>query len=225
MYEDSPEDLVMGQLTENVWAGQPLGREILGTKQTVSGIAAIRCGGMRMNSTQAGESTSPYRERWTSSGLSMCAGICLPPARRAMRLRKERRRSIKNPRFSRKRILSRTISASAIADLICSIRANTPFPFSPLCLAAGMSSRLFRKIREDAGLAYTVQSYGTAYRDAGIFCIYTALAPKSEKECLERIRKELDAVKRDRGLPMRRSPERKNSSKRAIMDMETPRRA
>lgn len=68
--------------------------------------------------------------------------------------------------------------------------------FSSL-LGGGMSSRLFRKIREDAGLAYTVQSYGTAYRDAGIFCIYTALAPKSEKECLERIRKELDAVKRD----------------------------
>lgn len=40
MYEDSPEDLVMGQLTENVWAGQPLGREILGTKQTVSGIGS-----------------------------------------------------------------------------------------------------------------------------------------------------------------------------------------
>ena len=30
----------MGQLTENVWAGQALGREILGTEQTVSGVGS-----------------------------------------------------------------------------------------------------------------------------------------------------------------------------------------
>ncbi|MBO5888545.1 MAG: insulinase family protein [Clostridia bacterium] len=46
-------------------------------------------------------------------------------------------------------------------------------------LGGSMSSRLFRKVREELGLAYSVYSYASRYKDVGVANIYTAL--NSEK--------------------------------------------
>lgn len=40
-----------------------------------------------------------------------------------------------------------------------------------------MSSRLFQRIREENGLAYSVYSFCTSYVDAGLFNIYAGLNP------------------------------------------------
>ncbi len=42
-------------------------------------------------------------------------------------------------------------------------------------LGGGMSSRLFRKVREELGLAYSVYSYASRYSDAGVINICTGL--------------------------------------------------
>jgi predicted Zn-dependent peptidase len=39
-------------------------------------------------------------------------------------------------------------------------------------LGGGMSSRLFQEVRENRGLAYSVFSFSTSYRDGGLFTIY-----------------------------------------------------
>ena len=44
-------------------------------------------------------------------------------------------------------------------------------------LGGGMSSRLFQKIREEHGLAYSVYSYHSGFADTGLFAIYAALNP------------------------------------------------
>ncbi|MGX8706320.1 MAG: M16 family metallopeptidase, partial [bacterium] len=41
-----------------------------------------------------------------------------------------------------------------------------------------MSSRLFQKIREDSGLAYSVYSYPNAYTDTGMLAVYAATNPE-----------------------------------------------
>lgn len=46
-------------------------------------------------------------------------------------------------------------------------------------LGGGMSSRLFRKVREELGLAYSVYSYASRYKDAGVINICAGL--NSEK--------------------------------------------
>ncbi|KAF8818432.1 M16 family metallopeptidase [Rickettsia endosymbiont of Cardiosporidium cionae] len=43
-----------------------------------------------------------------------------------------------------------------------------------LILGGGISSRLFRKIREELGLAYSIFSFNTAYSDSGIFSIHAS---------------------------------------------------
>ncbi len=46
-------------------------------------------------------------------------------------------------------------------------------------LGGGMSSRLFQNIREKQGLAYTVYSELTMYRDAGCMLVYAGTSQKT----------------------------------------------
>ncbi|MCL6593361.1 MAG: insulinase family protein, partial [Alicyclobacillus sp.] len=49
------------------------------------------------------------------------------------------------------------------------------------------SSRLFQEIREERGLAYSVFSFHTAYRDCGMFGIYTGTSPDTVEDVLRLI--------------------------------------
>ncbi|MFT8707939.1 MAG: pitrilysin family protein [Sporolactobacillus sp.] len=44
-------------------------------------------------------------------------------------------------------------------------------------LGGGMSSRLFQNIREDKGLAYSIFSFHTAFKDSGLFTVYGGTSP------------------------------------------------
>jgi len=54
-----------------------------------------------------------------------------------------------------------------------------------------MSSRLFQRIREDLGLAYSVYSYPNTYKGVGTFGIYAGVSPKNAELVLREIRAEL----------------------------------
>jgi predicted Zn-dependent peptidase len=55
-----------------------------------------------------------------------------------------------------------------------------------------MSSRLFQKIREELGLAYTVYSAPSAYANNGAFTVYLGTSPQHGKKAVEAIRGELN---------------------------------
>ncbi|PAB61217.1 M16 family metallopeptidase [Anaeromicrobium sediminis] len=62
-----------------------------------------------------------------------------------------------------------------------------------------MSSRLFQNIREDKGLAYSVFSYPTSYRNSGIFTIYAGINPKQLERVCSSIKEEINLIK-NKGL-------------------------
>lgn len=66
-------------------------------------------------------------------------------------------------------------------------------------LGGNMSSRLFQKIREERGLAYSVYSYGTAFLEGGLFTIYAGTTKESYKEVLEIIKNEFNDI-RENGI-------------------------
>ena len=59
-------------------------------------------------------------------------------------------------------------------------------------LGGAMSSRLFQRIREDLGLAYSVYSYPNTYKGVGTFGLYAGVSPKNAEQVLQEIRAELD---------------------------------
>lgn len=58
-------------------------------------------------------------------------------------------------------------------------------------LGGGMSSRLFQNIREKCGLAYSIHSYNTSFRDAGSLAVYTAV---DHSESIRTIRLVMDEI-------------------------------
>lgn len=58
-------------------------------------------------------------------------------------------------------------------------------------LGGGMSSRLFQNIREKLGLAYSVFSFSSSYRDTGVFGVYSATSPEKVNEYSEAVANEI----------------------------------
>ena len=64
-------------------------------------------------------------------------------------------------------------------------------------LGGAMSSRLFQRIREDLGLAYSVYSFPNSYQGVGTFGIYAGVSPKNAELVLGEIRSELNKLLKD----------------------------
>jgi predicted Zn-dependent peptidase len=57
------------------------------------------------------------------------------------------------------------------------------------------SSRLFQKIREERGLAYSIYSYPSSFKNTGVFSIYVGLNPQYVDEASGLIMKEIEEMK------------------------------
>jgi predicted Zn-dependent peptidase len=64
-----------------------------------------------------------------------------------------------------------------------------------IIFGGGLSSRLFQKIREELGLAYTIGSFMNSYSDSGIFSVYAATDHNNVENLLSNINKETDKIR------------------------------
>ena len=61
-----------------------------------------------------------------------------------------------------------------------------------------MGSRLFQKIREELGLAYSIFSYPSAYMGNGLFTIYAGMNPKKVKTVFKHVLSEIKDIKKNK---------------------------
>lgn len=69
---------------------------------------------------------------------------------------------------------------------------------SNIIFGGGMSSRLFQKIREELGLAYSVYSYSSQYKDNGILEIYAGVNTSQRDLAVNAIIDELNRFKKEK---------------------------
>lgn len=91
-----------------------------------------------------------------------------------------------------------------------------------LLLGGGMSSRLFQRVREELGLAYSVYTFQSYHHDTGLQGIYVGTSPESAELALEEIWRELEVVGRE-GFPAEEIEAGKNQLKGQItLSLESP---
>ena len=84
----------------------------------------------------------------------------------------------------------------------------TPYPAAPDAaryaadlltniVGGGMSSRLWQKIREERGLAYSVGASNAMYMDVGVFSVYAGTSPEQAADVVELAVEELRSVVKD----------------------------
>ena len=65
-------------------------------------------------------------------------------------------------------------------------------------LGGGMSSRLFQRVREQLGLAYTVYSYISSFTEGGILTVYAGVNPSNVQKACEAIFETIEALRKDK---------------------------
>ena len=83
-------------------------------------------------------------------------------------------------------------------------------------LGGGMSARLFQRIREEKGLAYSVYSYQSVYEDCGIFTTYAGTTKEAYQEVVNMIQEEYKKV-REEGITEQELQRCKNQFTSALM--------
>ncbi len=86
----------------------------------------------------------------------------------------------------------------------------------------GMSSRLFQNIREKRGLVYSVYAYHSAYKKTGMFNIGAGMNPKNLGIVAELISKEINEIKRDKITDAELERAKEQLKGNFILSNETP---
>jgi len=173
MDEDNPDYLVHEIFTQAFWKDHPLGKPILGTKETVRRFEReTLCnyygqkfhGGNMIFSAAGNIDHDNFVEQVTRRFESLPAGESLTvkvPPKTAARIILKNKKSLEQVQ------LCLGVPAPPIADesRYVTLVLNT-------ILGGGMSSRLFQTVREERGLAYSIYSDLNPYSDTGSLCVY-----------------------------------------------------
>ena len=92
------------------------------------------------------------------------------------------------------------VEQAHVAVAFDSISSNSddsiPFKVANIVFGGGMSSRLFQKIREEHGLAYTVYSSLSAYANNGYLELYLGTSPKNVQNAVDLLIDEILRLKK-----------------------------
>ncbi len=194
--EDSPDDVAMRLLEEALWGdGHPLGRPILGRRDTVAAIARDDLWGFFDRFYLEGRKAVVLCGKVEPEEVEALARKLFPrPGKEGLPPRHAPRSPVGL------RVVERPIQQVHLALGFPTRPAGAPERMALEVLhtvvGGGMSSRLFQRVREERGWAYTVTSFVRYYTDAGYLGIYAAAEPKRTGEILELIFEELEDLGR-----------------------------
>jgi len=194
MHLDEPADVVQERFAEAMFPGHPLGREVLGLPEVIKSVTVpeirsffdehYRPGNMVV--AVAGDIhheavATGIDERFAGSDAGG------PP-----------KRTPPGDEVNPLDVLERDTEQAHLVIGVRGPERRSPdrFALSLLnhSLGGGLSSRLFQKVREERGLAYSIVSDRIAYADTGALAVSVGTAPERIHEVLALVVDELDAM-------------------------------
>lgn len=197
--EDNPEDLIDELALAHLWPGHILGTSILGTETSLAALDARRVAAF-------------HREQYRAPRAVVAAAGSFDPdhlaelVARHVKLPAAAGPPLRSPPPAADPMLA--IYPREISQLHLTLIAPAPAfddPGRPAVellaeiLGGGMSSRLFQRIREELGLAYSVSSFSEHLDDCGQFGTVLSVSKENGREALARTLDEMELLVR-RGL-------------------------
>jgi predicted Zn-dependent peptidase len=199
MVEDTPDEFLAEIFSAAYFPGHPLGLPIEGTAETVSTFSRNRTARFHAqafaprNLVVAAAGNVSHEElveltarAFETSGAPAVVEDDGPPPRTAAPILIRRKKELEQAHL-------------IVATPWPSARSEDRYTASLLSsvIGGGTSSRLWQKIREERGLAYSVGAVGSHFTDAGIFQIYAGTSPEQLDEVLDLSLAELRRVLRE----------------------------
>ncbi len=197
MYDDAPEDAIIDRFDEVVFAGHPLGHNILGTRESVSGFTSadfrqflqeqVRTDRLVFSSV----SNLPFAEvkRLADKHLAPL------PARLGARERRPFTGYEQQVQAETRPITQAHCLLGGPAYPLTDERRIPFFMLNNILGGPGMNSRLNLAVREKYGLVYTIDSTYSPYTDTGLFGIYFGTEGRQVKRTISLIQKELKILR------------------------------
>ena len=195
MYEDSPEDCVHELLTTLAFDGNPIAYPILGDLKSVSSITAQT---LREYMAQYYTASNTVISIVGNVALEEIEILCNQYFSQFFDC-KESTINIPSIIYSTgKKGIHKEIEQMHLCIGTNGFERNSPYYHASNIfnnvVGGSMSSRLFQNIREKTGLVYSIYSFHSSYKYAGLFGIYTALKEENMERVLEELRKELALI-------------------------------
>lgn len=183
--EDNPEHLIFDLVMENVFAGHPLGKPVLGKRETVQGIGLPDVQENFARFYVPNNMVLALSGSFTEKQVQQVKKVFGKKKKRKLVFKKKR---LPKARFKQKiyaRDFRQTHYALAFKAMNSKSKDVYAMHLISAILGGGLSSRLMQEIREKRGLAYVVHVSFEPYQDYSIFTVYVG----TKKEHLPRIRK------------------------------------
>lgn len=204
MVDDTPDDLIFDLHNEVLWGAHPHAYRILGTRETVASLTGDDLRALRDSHYQPGALVVSAAGNVTHEALleqlEAHGWLDRPLGNTSLEVPDA-------PVANRGAHAHR--SRKDIAQVHMVLGGEGPrqghahryaFELLSTLLGGGMSSRLFQRVREELGYAYSVYHFHSPYRDVGHHGVYLASAPASAQKALDAVRDIVSSVA-EQGLP------------------------
>jgi len=203
MVEDTPDDVVFELHNEAMWGAHPYGYSILGTRDTVAALGVRELRELHERAYHPSQlvvaaSGNVEHDRlldaldrtgWgavdggNAEPLPALVPVAAPPSYRHVQ-----------------RDIAQTHVVFGSQTVPYNDERRYALTLVSMLLGGGMSSRLFQRVREELGLAYSVSTFQNFHVDTGMHGVYVATAHETAVDAASAIRDELASVAA-RGIP------------------------
>ena len=193
MTNDTPDDIIFDYFQQTAFPEQPLGRNILGSEENVKKF-------------QQSDLQNYIDKQYNYSNIAICAAGNITEETFTNYVKKYFNKlgnsPIKKPEnakytggtFVKKKDLEQIhtlIGFESVSYLdknyyTCQILASI--------LGGGMSSRLFQKVREELGLAYSIYAFNYSHEDCGVFGVYCGTDPQKANKMIDAVKTEISNI-------------------------------
>lgn len=191
--QDSPDEIAYDLLHEAAFPGQPVGRPIIGTRASVSGITGAHLKAFLANHYGAPATVIAAAGAIDHDSLVRHAEAQFGTLNGSLNGGGESARFVGGARTSPKPFEQ---SHLLIGFEGPSYRLPDFYATQVLSglFGGGMSSRLFQEVRENRGLCYAIYSSAWGFSDAGMFAIHAATGPELMDELIDVIGHEVAKI-------------------------------
>lgn len=191
MRDDDPGDLIHDLFAEGVWDGHPLGRPVLGTRETIASVSRDQV--KRFYTRLYRPPHFVIAAAGNSEHQDLCA-LAEEHMETGKRLTSGQSPQIRTgggipPVYAGTIVKHRPTEQAHLAFGTSGYSRKDPrrFAFGVVnsALGGGMSSRLFQEIREKRGMAYSVYSYHSMFAETGLFSVYAGTTPTKARDVLD----------------------------------------
>lgn len=201
MVEDTPDDVIFDVHNRALWGEHAHGYPILGTRDTVQAMQVTHLKALHARAYHPGRLVvaasghvdhdtlveTLHASGWHARTTGDLSPFNVPHAVPAD----------PHAQHVRRKDIAQTHVVMGGVSIAHSDPRRYAFALLDMLLGGGMSSKLFQRVREELGLAYSVYTFSSSYADTGVHGVYLASAPDTAQRALDAVRDVMRRVMQD----------------------------